>query len=241
MSTHTCWTLAFGMLIGHASAVADTAPGLGSIHTFVRATSDYRVNGVSSSDRQPATQASIHWAAPHRFFLGAWGSTIDFNDSGKTDLELDLYAGKTFKLTHVDITPEIFLYRVPGQRGPDPTYNYGEARLRLQNTLRSVTLRSTAGWSPKFSYGAGKVWRVETSAMYTATSWLSFNCVVGRRWLENRGDRSHWEAGFALRFRQLTLDVRYVDTNLVRRQCGHADWCEAALVGSVTIDLPAIR
>jgi len=195
---------------------------------------------VSSSDRQPALQGSLYWAAPQRFFAGVWYSTVDFNDPGKTSFELDFYGGRTLRLEHFDLIGEVFFYTTPDRSGTGPTYDYTEGRLRFQDKLGPVTLRSTVGWSPSYSFGAGEAWRVEASSPYALTKWLTFNSVFGRRWLENRVDRSHWEAGFTLRRKQLSIDLRYVDTNLSHRQCGYVDWCNAALVGTVTWDLPPL-
>lgn len=220
------------------AVAADEAPPFGNIYSFLRATSDYRVNGVSSSDRGPAAQASLYWAAPQRFFAGVWYSTVDFNDQGKTSYELDFYGGRNFRLEYFDLIAEIFFYTTPDRSGPGATYDYTEGRLRLQDKFGRVTLRSTVGWSPSYSFGAGETWRIEASAAYSMTEWLAFNAVVGRRWLENRIDRSHWEAGFTAHWKRLSLDLRYVDTTLSRRQCGHVDWCSAAFVGTVTWDLP---
>lgn len=226
------------LLLLPLSTLAKEPPPFGNLYSFIRATSDYRVNGVSSSDRQPALQASLYWSAPQRFFAGVWYSSVDFNDPGKTSFELDFYGGRTFRLEHFDLVAEAFFYMTPDRESAGPTYDYAEGRVRFQDKLGPVTLRSTLGWSPSMSFGAGEAWRFEASSGYALTPWLTFNAVVGRRWLENRVDRSHWEAGFTARWKRLSFDVRYVDTNLSRRQCGYVDWCNAAVVGTLTFDLP---
>jgi uncharacterized protein (TIGR02001 family) len=222
-------------------ARSEEVGSFGSVYSFIRLTSDYRVNAVSSSDRQPAWQASLYWAAPQRFFAGLWYSTVDFNDPGNTPYELDVYGGHTFRLRHFDLVTEVFFYMTPDRNSRGATYDYTEGRIRIQDQLGPLKLRSTLGFSPSYSFGAGEVWRFEVSSAYALTEWLTVNAIGGRRWLEHRVDRSYWEAGVAARWKNITLDVRYVDTKLSRRQCGFMDWCDSALVATLTLDLPALR
>src|SRR5690242_10077985 len=68
----------------------------GGLFSFVGVTSDYRYQGVSNSDGEPALQANIHWWRPDGLYLGLFATQVDFNDPGDTSYELDLYGGKNF-------------------------------------------------------------------------------------------------------------------------------------------------
>ncbi|WP_296447126.1 TorF family putative porin [Rhodoferax sp. UBA5149] len=63
----------------------------------VGVTSDYRFRGISQTSFKPALQAGVDFAHKSGFYLGAWGSNINWIKDyiGATDgsLEIDLYGG----------------------------------------------------------------------------------------------------------------------------------------------------
>jgi uncharacterized protein (TIGR02001 family) len=59
----------------------------------VTVVSDYDFRGMSLSAKDPALQGSIDWASESGFYVGAWGSNIDYGDDYDGNIELDLYAG----------------------------------------------------------------------------------------------------------------------------------------------------
>lgn len=52
---------------------------------------DYVWRGVSQTDQAPAIQGGFDWSNESGFYIGTWGSNVDFSDS--SSLELDVYAG----------------------------------------------------------------------------------------------------------------------------------------------------
>lgn len=57
--------------------------------------SDYRFRGISQSNEDPAVQAGFDYAFENGFYVGTWGSSVDFVSLEGFDgnLELDLYGG----------------------------------------------------------------------------------------------------------------------------------------------------
>ena len=55
-------------------------------------TSDYVFRGVSQTDEEPALQLGADLNFDSGFYVGAWGSNVDFGDGGP-DLEIDTYVG----------------------------------------------------------------------------------------------------------------------------------------------------
>jgi uncharacterized protein (TIGR02001 family) len=55
--------------------------------------SDYNWRGISQSAGDPALQAGIDYAHDSGFYVGAWGSNVDFGDCCDENVEVDLYAG----------------------------------------------------------------------------------------------------------------------------------------------------
>jgi hypothetical protein len=48
-------------------------------------------------------------------------------------------------------------------------------------------------------------------------------------------DRTFWDAGVTGTWKQLALDLRYVDTNLDERECGFSKRCSATVVATLTV------
>ena len=53
--------------------------------------SDYMFRGVSQSDDHPALQLGADYSFASGFYVGVWGSNVDFGDS--TDAEIDTFIG----------------------------------------------------------------------------------------------------------------------------------------------------
>lgn len=60
--------------------------------------SDYDYRGITQTAQDPAIQASIDYAHHSGWYLGAWGTHVDFGDLD-VDYEIDLYSGFTGKIS----------------------------------------------------------------------------------------------------------------------------------------------
>ncbi|MBR9727575.1 TorF family putative porin [Shewanella intestini] len=113
-------------------AVALTAGLLMSSTVFaevsgnIGATSDYLWRGVSQSSGA-AIQGGVDYAHESGFYLGTWGSNVDFGDG--TSYELDIYAGFGGEITE-DLTYDInyLYYGYPDAPG---SIDFGEVTVGL--------------------------------------------------------------------------------------------------------------
>ncbi len=55
--------------------------------------SDYNWRGITQTSQDPALQAGIDYAHDSGFYLGAWGSNVDFGDCCDENVEIDVYTG----------------------------------------------------------------------------------------------------------------------------------------------------
>lgn len=78
---------AAALLLG-ATAVAHA-----EFSSTVTLTSDYDFRGITQTAQDPALQISLDWEAGNGFYLGAWGSNVDFGDCCDENIEVDLYGG----------------------------------------------------------------------------------------------------------------------------------------------------
>jgi uncharacterized protein (TIGR02001 family) len=83
-------------LLAIAAATAAAVPTIASAQLAFNAglVSDYRYRGISQTQKKPALQAGVDYAAG-AFYVGAWASTIQWIDKsgGDAKVEIDLYGG----------------------------------------------------------------------------------------------------------------------------------------------------
>ena len=215
-------------LVDWACAQGDS----GRVYGAVGVTSDYRYNGVSYSDGSPALQGYLHWWRPDGFYAGLWVTGVELDDPDNTSIESDLYAGRHFELGNTRVSVEALYTFFPDTSTPGPTYDFLQLKVRVARSFRAFTLGMLSAWTPEASYASGTAWRAAIDGAYDIDDHLKVTANVGRRWIERGVDRSYWDLGLIASGQRLSLDVRYVDTNLTARECGFAK-CGAAVVATV--------
>lgn len=200
-----------------------------SVSLTVAGVSDYRLNGVSSSDNRPALQGIVHWQAPYDSFAGAFVSTVDFKDANHTGAELDVYFGRYLLREPVELVVEASFASFDDDE-PGPTYDFWQLRSRVGCDAGIISMGATVAVSPEGAYGAGTAKHVRGDASLPISNWLRASATIGRGMFENRLDRTYRDAGVTFRNGGGALDLRYVDTSLGRAQCGYVGWCEATVV-----------
>jgi uncharacterized protein (TIGR02001 family) len=108
--------IAGSLLLVTAVAVAeDKSPVVGN----VAFTNDYVWRGWSQTAEDPAVQGGLDYAHPGGFYLGVWGSNVDFEDlaTDGAHLEVDVYGGYKFKAGSLDMDVGALHYAYPGAAG----------------------------------------------------------------------------------------------------------------------------
>lgn len=124
-----------------ASTKPITVPGSVAVLT------DYRLRGVSQSDRNPVVQGSLTIAHESGFYVGTFAANLaGWGTFGGSNLELDAIGG--FKHTVGTATVDVGLtwYMYPG--GADKT-DYAEAFAKLSGTAGPATLLAGVAYAPK--------------------------------------------------------------------------------------------
>jgi len=213
----------------------------GGLYSQVTLTSDYRYQGVSSSDRHAAVQVVVHHFRPDGWYAGVFASQVDFNDFG-TSYELDVYGGRTLEVDpKTDLKLQVLASVFPDNRTPGPTYDFVQGGVSVIRREGPLTVTALTTYVPQGSYGAGRVWRAEGEAAYALGKGVALRALAGRQWTERRPDRSYWSLGAEVRWRHLIFEARYQDTDLSKARCGYnPNICGPALTGSVTAVMPLI-
>jgi uncharacterized protein (TIGR02001 family) len=225
-----------------AAFLAPAAHAQSGLYSHVTLTSDYRYQGVSSSNRRAAFQGVVHHFRPDGWYAGLFVSEVDYGYAQSPDYELDFYGGRTLKLdAKTDLKLQALATLFPDDRTPGPTLSFVQGGASLIRKEGPFTLTGLATYVPQGSYRAGQVWRAEGEAAYALSKGVTLKALAGHQTSERRPDRSYWSLGAEARWRHLIFEVRYQDTDLSKARCGfNPDICGPALTGAVTAVLPLI-
>ena len=233
-------TLPAALLV--AALLATAAHAQSGLYSYVSLTSDYRYQGVSSSEGKPAIQGVIHRFRPDGWYAGLFVSQVDYGYAQAPDYELDFYGGRTLKLDKkTDLKLQVLATIFPDNKAPGPTVNCQEGGAPAPRTEGPVTVTGLATYVPQGSFRAGQIWRAEGEVAYALSKSVTLKAPAGHQTTERRPDRSYWSLGGEVRWRHLIFDLRYQDTDLSRARCGfNPDICGPAVTGAVTAALPLI-
>jgi len=185
--------------------------------------SDYRFDGFSESDRAPTWQVNLHCFRTDGFYAGVVATGVNFEDTPRTRLEIDYYAGRHIAVWGSDLNLEVLYTSFPTQK-TKPSYALLEPEAELSHTWGRLTLSSLVSWTPNDS-GAGTAWRLRQGASFKILPWLVASGHVGHSWIERNFDRTFFDAGLTATFGRLSIDGRYEGTDLKPSQCYYTTWC----------------
>ena len=205
----------------------------GQLYNSIAWVSDARYHGTSRSDGDGALQASVYWWRPDNTYAGVWLTQVDFNDPGETSYEVDIYAGKNFYTEHAKYTVELMYSAFPNNETPGPTYNFYQLKGQVEKTFKALTLTSHISYTPEASYESGVAEVFNAQAQYAFSDQLTAHLQLGRRWIELGFDRSYWELGIDYQWKQMSIGLTYVDTNLSQQKCFFTDNCSATVLGEL--------
>ena len=229
-----------------SAALAARADDWGSLSASVDVTSDYRFRGLSGNQRDPALQGGVDWS-DDGWRAGMWTSNVDFGDHEHTRAEVDVSAGKEVELrgSIIDFTVTYYTYPLRIRPKGEPVYSFAEAALKASHSFGKFGISGELAWSPDSFGESGMSWYVAAGATYQLEDWLSASANVGEQWVRDL-DRlkpagypyTHWDAGLTASYGKFSLDLRYIDSSLSRRNCqivmGAADLCSATGVATLT-------
>jgi uncharacterized protein (TIGR02001 family) len=220
----------------------------------VGGTSDYVFRGISQSAEDPAFQAGVD-VSYGIFYIGAWGSTIDFGDPPSVNAEVDLYAGIKPVWGRLNFDFGVIYYAYPNASDHGAELDYVELKAGVSTELLpKLTAGVTGFYSPEYTGKQGDVWTVEGTAAYELPRIALFTPSISGTIGYQKGDAGegfitangsddylYWNAGLSLAVDKLTLDLRYWDTNI--DNAGHfcdgpLFQCDARFVFGAKVTLP---
>lgn len=195
-------------------AFAEEEAGPWSVSGTVALTNNYVFRGISQTLSDPALQASVTLAHESGFYAGFWGSNVDFGD-GESDLETDFYVGYGGSLgenTSFDLN--ITYYAYPGTPG-DWDYDYVEFIAGITHDFGVAKVGVKGAYSPEFFGHVGDAFWLGGNLTVPLGDYFSVSGNIGEQWFDEEGldDYFHYDIGVTASYENVSLDLRYVDTD----------------------------
>jgi uncharacterized protein (TIGR02001 family) len=243
-----------------------------------RIASDYNFRGISQSDRKPSLQGSAELQLfDNLVYAGIAGYDVDLPT--KPDAEIDFTAGIRPKWGPVTFDFGVIQYYYPGERRlVDPATG---AIFTPANT-DFLELAGKVSWNieDRFILGAGvfHAWdwlgsgapgtyvnataKYNIPAMGVLPAGFAISGELGHYSLGRTSpqlgsielvDYLYWNAGVSYTWKNLTVDLRYHDTDLNKNECfinttdprgiatgtARSKWCDTAFVATLSLDFTA--
>ena len=130
------------------AAAQETAPPKAvTVTGSVALVSDYRLRGVSQTDKEMAVQGGLTIAHESGVYVGAWASNLSgWGTFGGSNMELDLIGGYKMPISGGAIDVGLTWYMYPG--GASKT-DFAEPYVKLSGTAGPVSLLAGVAYAPK--------------------------------------------------------------------------------------------
>jgi len=174
--------------------------------------SDYVFRGISQTNFKPALQAGADYNfGDSGFYMGAWGSNVDYGSTLGHDFEVDLYVGFNTDLNdnwNLDLNLTRYSY-LGGNDGFDINYNE-LIGVVTYNEMLTFTVGYTNNYSnadiSQLYLGVGGTWAVGNGFNLTAG--------LGHTDFEGGGNYNDWTLGVNRDFGPINIGLNYYDTNI---------------------------
>jgi uncharacterized protein (TIGR02001 family) len=208
-----------------AAALATVSlPSVAEIAGNVALTTDYRFRGISQTTSDPAVQGGFDWSHDSGFYLGTWGSNVEFAGS----LELDYYGGFANNINdNIAYDVGFIYYDYPGGDlggGVDP--EFWEINGGLSGDVGPVSLSGKVSYSNDYFGESGTAFYYDLGASYGLPYDISLNAHFGYQTIDdgafkdagffssNTDNYKDWSIGVSKSMWDLDFDLSYIDTDL---------------------------
>jgi uncharacterized protein (TIGR02001 family) len=234
------------LLLATAPLQAQEEGGLASwLSGNVSLTTDYTFRGISQTLQQPALQGGMDLRHPSGFYVGTWGSSVNFGETNlseagpRAQVEVDVYGGYGLNLLPVatiDIGALYYMY--PGAGGAR-NYDFVEFGLGASRTMGPFSGGLSAKYSPDFYAGAGEAFYYGASAGIPV-SVLTISGNIGKQMIEDNStfgtpDYLDWGVGASVGWKGFTIGGRVVGTDVEESECfSGSEYCGTRVMGSIS-------
>lgn len=206
----------------------------------VALTSDYRFRGISQSDESAAIQGGFDVEFSPGFYVGTWGSSVDFDSNEGYDgsLELDYYAGWSSAIGDTDFGIDVgyIYYDYPGDNGNKGDYQ----EFYVSGSWKDFSV--SVNYSDDYYAETDEFWYYAADYSLTLVENLSLAFHVGYNQLEEGGgflssdEDNYTDYSVTLGYAWAGVDfsVAYVGTSLDENDVFGTDWAEDTAVFTIS-------
>ncbi|WP_103122774.1 TorF family putative porin [Methylopila sp. Yamaguchi] len=217
------------------AAVIESAPSPIDVAFGVKFTTDYVFRGITQSDGDPAVQGYAELQAFDWVYAGIWSSSVNGFVTDPS-AEVDLYAGlrHTWDAFTLDVGGLYYYY--PGEAGPKrfqldyweiyakPSYAIGDLASITGNVYWTSDYVNT-GADATYLSAIAKV-NLPVDSIPDVGFYVSGE--LGKQWIGKTSDKYGnvnlvnyltWNAGIGATYKAATIEFRYSDSDLSRRDC----------------------
>ena len=222
-----------------AALVGVVAEVQAQISANIALVSDYKFRGISQSNENPAIQGGFDYGFENGFYLGTWGSTVDFDSTGDFNgsLELDVYGGWGTDIgENSSIDFGYIYYAYPGDdNGLDGDYqefyaNYGWRDLSLG-----------VAYSDDYYGSSGKFWYLQANYDWAFAENWNLSLHVGYNDFDedvflssDKGHYTDYSVGVSWSIAAVELGLAWVGTNLDEEDVFFTSWGDDTAVFSLS-------
>ncbi|MCW8948523.1 MAG: TorF family putative porin [Sedimenticola sp.] len=170
------------------------------ISANIALTSDYIWRGTSQTDNGIAIQGGLDYAHASGFYLGVWGSNVDFNDTA--NVEIDLYAGYSNELeSGFSYDVGVIHYDYPGQGSSD----FNEVYLGIGYGF----INAKVSYDPEHE---NTYW--EAGADFELPEGFGLGLHLGYNDPDTGSEVTDWKIGLSKSYAGLDFELAYTDTDI---------------------------
>ena len=206
----------------------------GNVSANAAFTSDYVFRGISQSDNHFAVSAGADYAwelAPNGLYLGAWASSVDFDDGGEGTAELDFYLGFTRTFGDINFDLGLIYYEYPGANN-SLDYDLDEAYVNLGYKFASLKY----SYSDNYFAGTGNSHYWEAGVDFELVNKVNMGLHVGSMDVQKASNYNDWKVALSREIDGFGFEIAYTDTNLSKSECG-GNWCDGRAMLTISKEL----
>lgn len=181
---------------------------------------DYVYRGFTQTGGEAAIQGGIDWGHESGFYVGSWGSNVDFGGAADESLEVDIYGGfsNSFEsIPELSYDLGVLYYWYPGT-DDSFDYNFVEFYGSLGYDFEVVSTSVGIAYSPDFFGGGEGAFYYTLGAEVPLPANFSLSGTYGiSRFEDNTAaalpDYEDWNIGLGYSVWELDLSVNYTDTS----------------------------
>lgn len=227
-----------------AVVTGDSVVGGFEISGNVALTTDYRFRGISQSDEDFAVQGGFDAEFGPGFYVGIWGSSVDFdsNDGYDGSLELDYYGGWSSAIGDTDFGIDVgyIYYDYPGDDGDEGDYQ----EFYVGGSWKDLSLQ--VNYSDDYYAETDEFWYVSADYSFgLMDTGLSVDLHVGLNFLEEDGgflatdEDQYTDYSVTVTYSWASVDfsLAYVGTDLDEEDVFDTDWGDDTAVFTISKSL----